>query len=351
MAIPMGNSVPRIALAGVLGAALAFGYEHAEARRDEAAAAMTRAAKAFLAGLDETSRARAALTFDDPARTDWHFVPRDRRGVLLAALDDDDRANLDKLMATGLSESGRALFQGVLDLEAILFESESRPGAPAEGRDPGRYAVAIFGEPGVEPWAWRVEGHHWSASFTSTDPSTIAVAPFFVGANPARVEKGSRSGFELLGAEDGRARAFLASLAPEERQKAKLSGTTPADIVLAPGKSALEGEPLGVRAKHLSVEKSAALLSLVDEYFAELSEPLAERERARFAEHSPDDLWFAWSGEEGEAVPRYWRVQGTYFAIEFVYPAGSKNHAHRVWRDFERDLGGPALKQHLSEEK
>ena len=36
------------------------------------------AARDFLASLDDAQRGRAQLAFDDPARLDWHFVPRAR---------------------------------------------------------------------------------------------------------------------------------------------------------------------------------------------------------------------------------------------------------------------------------
>jgi hypothetical protein len=200
----------RTLLTGWFAVVFAAGAARVEFARDEAAAAMTRAAREFLAGLDETQRARAALAFEDPARKDWHFVPRARAGVELGALDAEDRARLDALLDTGLSLQGRAKFEGVLELEALLFAQESRPGAPAAHRDPAKYTAAIFGKPGEEPWGWRVEGHHWSASFTSADPSTIAVTPNFVGANPARVKQGPRAGNELLAWEEARARAKLA---------------------------------------------------------------------------------------------------------------------------------------------
>jgi hypothetical protein len=350
----MGISSPRTVLAALFALSLAFGAERASARRDEAAAAMAQAARAFLEGLDGTERGRAALSFEDPARLDWHFVPREHVGLSLGEMEPEDRARFDRLLATGLSESGRGKFEGVLELEALLFEQESKPGQPATGRDPAHYHLAVFGEPGSGPWGWRLEGHHWSVSFTvgtPDDPSRIAVTPNFLGANPAKTQKGTRPGFELLGPEEARARTFLAALTPEERARARLPGATPADVILAPGRARLDEPPAGIRAKELSAEQSVLLLALVDGYFADLSPELADRERTRLSAHSTDNLWFAWSGEEGAPAPRYWRVQGDTFAVEFVYPAGTVNHAHRLWRDFERDLGGTGLREHLEREK
>ncbi len=311
---------------------------------------MAKAATVFLDGLDKDQRSRASFAFESPVRVDWHFIPRERKGLAIGDLKFADRAHLDVLLDSGLSAQGHAKFDGVIKLEAALREIESKPGAPATNRDPANYEVAIFGKPGVDPWGWRVEGHHWSAHFTSVDAEVIAVTPNFVGANPARVPDGGNAGFELLGPEDAQARALAKSLTPDELARAHLAGATPEDVILGPTKAKLDAPPLGLCAKGLDATKRALLLAIVDSHFADLSKDLAVRERARFAKHSLDGLYFAWSGDDA-TKPRYWRVQGEYFAIEFVYPNGTVNHIHRVWRDFERDLGGDVLREHLAKER
>ncbi|MGH7135858.1 MAG: hypothetical protein ACREHD_08970, partial [Pirellulales bacterium] len=40
---------------------------------------MTQAARDFLAGLNAEQRTEATVKFDDPARLDWHFIPKDKR--------------------------------------------------------------------------------------------------------------------------------------------------------------------------------------------------------------------------------------------------------------------------------
>src|SRR5437762_1863568 len=42
-------------------------------------AAMTEAAQKFLASLNDAERAKAVMTFDDPARLDWHNIPKPQR--------------------------------------------------------------------------------------------------------------------------------------------------------------------------------------------------------------------------------------------------------------------------------
>ncbi|HTF87731.1 MAG TPA: DUF3500 domain-containing protein [Planctomycetota bacterium] len=340
----------RLLLVGVLALSFALAAASEAARSDEAAAVMAKAASAFLDGLDESQRAKASFAFNSPVRLDWHFVPRERQGLAIGELSEKSRKELDALIDSGLSSTGHRKFKDVLELEGVLREREG------PGRDPGKYHVAIFGKPGTDPWGWRFEGHHWTAHFTSVDKEVIAVTPSFVGANPSnwsRCDNECWSFIRPLAAEEERASALVTCLRfePEMLERARLRGKLPQDVLLDPSKSRLTGEPAGVRASDLTPKKRELLLAIVDGYFADLSADLAARERARFAQHPLDKLYFAWAGENAGLGPWYWRVQGDYFAIEFVYPRGEVNHAHRIWRDFERDLGGDALREHLAGEK
>ncbi len=341
----------RTRLAGVFLLCFVLAAARSTARHDEASAAMAKAAKAFLAGLDEAQRSRATFEFDSPVRSDWHFVPRERKGLVLGDLDKDDRALFDVLLDTGLSAKGHARFDGVVRLEGLLREIESKPGEPALHRDPANYSVAIFGTAGQDPWGWRLEGHHWSVHFTSVDDEVIAVTPQFVGSNPARVMDGKDAGFELLGDEDAAGSALAKSLNKDQLARARLEGAMPKDVLLDPSHARLEKPRLGICSTDLEPAQLGLLLKLVDGHFADLSKDLADRERKRFAQHSLDKLYFAWAGENAAQRPWYWRVEGAYFAIELVYVPGSEaGHVHRIWRDFERDLGGDPLREHLAKE-
>ncbi len=341
----------RATLTGLFLLTFALAAAHRGAGRDEAALAMGNAASAFLDGLDANQRSRAVFALESPLRTNWHFVPRERAGLALGDLDGASRARFDALLGTGLSPQGRAKFDGVLKLESLLREIESKPDRPATWRDPARYHIAIFGVPGTDPWGWRLEGHHWSVHFTSVDADVIAVTPNFVGANPARTSEGPDSHFELLGAEDQRASDFVSSLSDEQREAARLAGKMPTDVLLDPTRANLDTPPAGIGAALLDAKQKELLVAIVHGYFADLSAPLAQRERQRFDVTAQDQLHFAWSGESAGQGPWYWRVTGPYFAIEFVYPEGNVGHAHRIWRDFERDFGGDALREHLKSER
>jgi hypothetical protein len=319
-------------------------------REQPAASGMAAAAAEFLAGLDAAQRSRASLAFHAPERRDWNIVPRERPGVAIGELAPPDRARLQALVQAAFSEAGRARFAGVLELEALLRELQSTPGRPATFRDPGNYAIAIFGQPGAGRWGWRLEGHHWSTHFTSMDGGEWAVTPNFLGANPARVADGPHAGFALLGDEEDAARELVASLPAALRERASLGEATPGDVLWGPRVSGRDGEPRGITAAELDGAQRALLERIVARTFDDLALTLAASERARFEALPPQSVHFAFAGGEGEGSPWYWRVQAGDFAIEFAHPGGDRNHVHRLWRDLRRDFGGDPLREHLAQD-
>ncbi|MCI0665568.1 MAG: DUF3500 domain-containing protein, partial [Acidobacteria bacterium] len=56
--------------------------------RMRSAATMAESANKFLASLSPDQKAKAVFGFDDEQRFDWHFIPRDRKGVSLKELSD-----------------------------------------------------------------------------------------------------------------------------------------------------------------------------------------------------------------------------------------------------------------------
>ena len=62
-----------------------------------------------------------------------------------------------------------------------------------------------------------------------------------------------------------------------------------------------------------------------------------------------EQLSFAWAGSLAPGEPHYYRIHGTWFAIEYDCIQNEANHVHTVWRDFDHDFGGEAYRQHLRE--
>ncbi len=312
---------------------------------------MTRMAQAFLNELKDGQKAKALFKFDDAYRKDWGYVPKERRGLPLAEMNDDQRGRVKKLLASALSDEGVKKVDGVMQLEGILRELESKPGAPATGRDPERYFVTIFGEPSNDkPWAWRFEGHHLSLSFSSATNELVSIAPFFFGSNPGEVKTGPHGGMRLLGKEEDMAREFAESLNDAEKELACPKIAVPADIILGAGRAASFQEPPGIEFKKLRPELQLRLLAIVDCYARNFESSLADGALARIRDAGIENLHFAWIGSTEVGQPHYWRIQSKTFSIELDNTQDNANHVHTAWRDFTNDFGEDFLREHYAQE-
>src|SRR6185295_9981778 len=102
-------------------------------------AQMTQAAQEFLAKLSEKELAKATMKFDDPARLDWHNIPKpERKGLQVREMSAEQRKACHKLIAASLSKTGYEKAQKIMSLENNLREGEKNlQGSPL--RDPERY--------------------------------------------------------------------------------------------------------------------------------------------------------------------------------------------------------------------
>ena len=63
-------------------------------------------AQAFLESLDDAARTRAVFPFDGEERFDWHFVPRERKGLPPEAMTPDQRRAAHALLQRVLRSQG-----------------------------------------------------------------------------------------------------------------------------------------------------------------------------------------------------------------------------------------------------
>lgn len=192
-----------------------------------------------------------------------------------------------------------------------------------------------------------MEGHHFSLQITLVD-GQAACQPLFLGANPAEVAGGVHAGLRVLAAEEELARELVLALDEPQLARARLAGAVPADIAYVP--AVLKPEPpTGIAIAELRPEQRARLDRLLAEYARNLRGDLAEAELARIAPQLAAAR-FTWIGALERGQPCYWRVQGASFALEYDNTQNGANHAHTVWRDFEREFGRDLLREHLQRE-
>ena len=309
---------------------------------DAPAAALTAAAAAFLDSLNDEQTAAVRFPFDGEDRVDWHFIPRERKGVPLKAMTASQRAAALDLLRTGLSEQGFTKAESIRRLERILFEMEGR-----DIRDPDLYYFMVFGEPnGRNTWGWRYEGHHISQNWTIVNGTAVGSTPQFFGTNPAEVRNGSRRGTRVLGREEDQARALLASLNDTQLASAKIGDMAPPDILTSNQREAAMQDDLGVAYRDLDANQRGALWSIIEEYAGAQPTAVVDQRLTAIRNAGLDSIKFGWMGGAARGDPHYYRIQGPTFLIEYDNTQDNANHAHSVWRDFKGDFGRDLLAAH-----
>jgi hypothetical protein len=329
--------------------ALALSPGTGKARSVAASSAAEAAASEFLASLTPELRRSAGFPLDSDQRTEWHFVPRERVGVSLLALDDRQSELLGPLLATALSPEGLLSVRGVLKHENILRRVETEAGIDASRRDPGLYYTSVFGTPrNSTPWAWRFEGHHLSLNVTLLPTLAPMIGPVFIGANPARVLSGPQAGFRLLAAEEDLGRELVTMLDAQKRRTAVIRDTAFADIVTGNDPKVRPLELEGLAAADMSAAEQQQLKRLIELYFGRLTPASAQDAQVRLDRAGFGKVRFAWAGGLESGQKHYYRVHGPTLLIEYDNTQNDANHIHTVYRDLDYDFGGDVLRKHLS---
>jgi hypothetical protein len=304
---------------------------------------MTETANHFLASLTPEQAAKATFTFENEERFNWHFIPRERKGLPLKEMTSAQKHLAGTLLSAGLSQQGYIKATTIMSLEDILRIMEKDDGVR---RNPEGYFFSIFGKPSATgTWAYRVEGHHLALNFTLAN-GKVTGAPNFMGTNPAEVREGPRKGLRVLHAEEDLARALLKALTPEQKKTTIVAPEAYKDIItMASRKASLEGQPSGLQASKMTAKQRTMLMEVVEEYAHNLPEEIAQ-ERLGRAKKAGGNLFFAWAGGEELGQPHYYRIQAPDFLIEYDNTQNNANHVHSVWRDLTGDFGADLLKQH-----
>ena len=306
---------------------------------------MAATATAFLDALDAGQRERAAFAFAAEARRDWDYRPRNRPGLPLRAMGEAQRALAWKLVDLSLSAEGAAKARGVLALEAILQERTVNKAF----RDPLNYALAVFGTPGGEPWAWRFEGHHVCLTLTLVPGVGIAATPHFFGANPHSgrvVPDGHGRLASVLEQESALAFAIIGGLGERERQRATIAAEAPPDFLTGPGPGRERSlhVPVGLTLDEMPAEQHNRALALLETFFGHLRPDLAQAVTARVRAAGLGGIRFAWAGATELGRLHYYRFHGPTLLIE--YDRTDTDHAHSVWHDPSNHFGEDHLRRH-----
>ena len=344
---------------------------------------------------DVDQRAQASFDFDEGERRLWFYTPTDHGGLAMTQMDALQRQMVWRLLATGLSVAGYNTAALVVTQENILdsIEGFSVEYGFDRARDPLRYWIAVFGDPGSEGrWGWRFGGHHVSLHFTIVDGRVVSATPCFFGADPASTPLLGPHLHRPLAAVEDLGRELVRSFDEPQRSAAVLSSAAPSDLVtgnrtmLRDGDRALSlqdvwrtrfetaidkmlGEvqasmdaalggtpeelarltfttrPKGLAASDMIGGQRELMRELLLTYVGRIHDDLADAEMAR-VDDGFDDLHFLWAGSLEPMTPHYYRVQGCDLLVEYDNAARGGNHVHTVWRDLTTDFGGDPLAAH-----
>ena len=111
--------------------------------------AMSQAATRFVEVLDHSNRLKVLYKYEDPELLNWHFIPRERKGLGLWDMDGAALKSAEDLVRSGLSTAGYHKVLEVRSLEEVLYLFEGgEEEARRQKRHPHKYYVSIFGTPG-----------------------------------------------------------------------------------------------------------------------------------------------------------------------------------------------------------
>jgi len=308
---------------------------------------MTEAAQQFLNSLPDKQRALAALPYDSPARTAWHFIPKPfegegaRTGVTIKSMSPESRKLALGLLRTGLSAAGFEQAHEIMKLESILGVLEGPKPGRAFSRDPEMYYFNVFGTPGDGRWGWRCEGHHLSLSFVVDGTRVVSATPAFFGSNPADVPEGPKKGFRVLDRREDLARELLKGLDESQHKIAYQDKKAPDDLrgggVVQPEQTA----PVGLPASKLNETQQRLLRMLLEEYAQCMAADVASTWIADLDKAGFGNIHFAWWGGENRGDGHYYRLQGPTFVVEYNNTQNNANHVHSMWRNLSGDFALP----------
>ena len=89
---------------------------------------MADTAKAFLASLDPEQRAKATFQFQDEERFNWHYIPKERKGLPFKEMTPPQKHLAHALLSAGLSQRGYIKAVSIMSLDDVLRLLENGTG-------------------------------------------------------------------------------------------------------------------------------------------------------------------------------------------------------------------------------
>lgn len=300
-------------------------------------AAMVSAASKVFSGLTPAQKAKALFDVASQERFDWHFIPRERKGLPIKELSSEGQEKVAALLLAGLGKDGATRARRVMGLESVLAEIEG-PNRKFP-RDPILYFVSFFGEPSARGrWGWRFEGHHLAVNAFLDGEKVLAATPLFYGANPAMIKDGPRKGERVLDYTEDLGRDLVKSL-DEASRKASLGEEVP-DEVGGTGEAKYTGPfPAGVAASSLGTVQEQKLLALIQAYLKNLPTATLETLLGPSPQALLEGAHFAWRGGLEPFEGHSYMVYTPKLLIQYANFQNGAAHVHSCLRLRKGEFG------------
>ncbi|MCA6075116.1 DUF3500 domain-containing protein [Fulvivirga sedimenti] len=307
-------------------------------------------ANTLIRNLSEPLKERMLFSLNDEERMNFHFVPRERKGINFHDLNESQQDMAFSLIRSSLSDEGLRKTTEIMALENVLYKIENNrfkwpDGSP--GRDPLNYFFSIFGTPSDTGfWGWRFEGHHISLNFMLNDNQIVSSTPSFFGTNPAKVDVEGFDKIEVLKLESDLGFRLLGTMSDEQMKIVRFSEEAPEGIFSGANRTATALEPRGILYPSMTQDQQEIFMDLLNVYIDNYELGFSKRLRAKIEAAGIDNLSFSWAGSLTEGSGHYYRIQGPSLLIEFDNTQNNANHIHSVVRDLTNDFAEDLLKQH-----
>jgi hypothetical protein len=287
----------------------------------------------FAALLSPEEVAAARFPFGGEVQANWNFMGAGgfiKPGLRLEQMSETQKTAAWDLLSSILSPRGVEKVRDVMALQQVLIEM----GSSANARSAERYSFAIFGEPAADQsWAFRLEGHHLSLTFTVANDQLIGVTPSSFSVNPNRVDNGgSRNGLITLKREDDLARKLAADLTGAVKDRATFMPDPFRNVRALAGREQPFETREGVPVADLATAQRDLLIEITDAYTAEhLAAPFAAAVTERIRTGDDASTHFAFAGATEVGKPAYYRIHGDHVLIEFAAVDSAAQHLHTVF--------------------
>lgn len=301
------------------------------------------ATNAFLATLDDATKAKVVYDFtDNQSRQTWSNFPAaqvPRKGVALSTLSDAAKTAALAVVKTMLSEQGYSQVEAIQKADDWLNQN-SASGTDSFGADTDYY-IAVYGTPSTtDPFMVQFGGHHLARNYTYKG-TTASITPDFTGTEPKSFTIAGTT-VEPLKEKAGTLFAAFDSLTADQDTQAKLSASVD-DILMGPSvDSGKFPATEGVKVSSLSADQQKLVLAAIGAWVNDAA-PDEAASMLKTYESQLDQTTIAYANTktvDGENT--YLRIDGPRVWIELVNTRSMSTpnvHYHGVWRDKTDDYG------------